>query len=203
MKHILLAVSAFALLTACGKSEPKPIPEVTPPPETKAMQGIPVSRPKTPEPTSTSCDTVSQTGYCGVEYGMSAEAAKDAFPFELNSDVMFEGDPLETACYYLNDTSGEYKFGFMVEGGKVLRVDVRTPDIPTDLGAKVGMTRDQVLKLYPNATTQPNKFTPEIADIVVQGKNGAKTVFLFTQDQKLDNYRAGISPGVDYVEGCA
>lgn len=203
MKHILLAVSALALLSACGKSEPDPAPDVTPPPEMTAIPDIPVPEPETAEMPSTSCNAVSLTGYCGVEYGMSAKAAKVAYPDELNSDVMFEGDPLETACYYLNDTSGEYKFGFMVEGGSVLRVDVRTPDIPTDLGAKVGMTRDQILALYPNATSEPNKYTPEIADIIVQGENGAKLVFLFTQDQILDNYHAGISPGVDYVEGCS
>jgi hypothetical protein len=88
----------------------------------------------------------------------------------------------------------------------VARVDVDAPGILTREGAGVGDTEASVLALYgARARVQPHKYTGPEGHYVIISTPGdtAYRIIFETDGKKVERYRAGRSPGVDYIEGCA
>jgi hypothetical protein len=96
---------------------------------------------------------------------------------------------------------------FMVEQGKVVRVDVDSSGVRTAAGAEVGMSEADVRGRYPvGLHVQPHKYDPKGRYLVVQGTqpaDSARRLIFETDGQRVVRYRAGITPAVEYVEGCA
>jgi hypothetical protein len=70
---------------------------------------------------------------------------------------------------------------FMVESGRIVRADVDSAGVPTASGAEVGMSEAQVHALYPGRLlVQPHK----------------------TDGRVVTEFRVGLRPPVEYVEGC-
>lgn len=96
---------------------------------------------------------------------------------------------------------------FMVEQGKVVRVDVDSSGIRTAAGAEVGMSEADVRGRYPvGLRVQPHKYDPKGRYLVLQGTapaDSARRLIFETDGQRVVRYRAGITPAVEYVEGCA
>jgi hypothetical protein len=92
--------------------------------------------------------------------------------------------------------------GFMFEGDKFVRYDVRTDKEPAPGGGKVGMTLGQIAALYPSAQKQPQKYDADAIDMRVPGDNGAALLFEVDKSGKVNAWRVGMPPQIDYVEGC-
>jgi opacity protein-like surface antigen len=92
--------------------------------------------------------------------------------------------------------------GFMFEGDKFVRFDIRTAKEAAPGGGKVGMTAEQLLALYPAAQKQPQKYYPDAFTLRVAGDGGAALVFEIGKDGKVTAWRVGLPPQIDYVEGC-
>lgn len=92
--------------------------------------------------------------------------------------------------------------GFMFEGDKFVRFDVRTAKEAAPGGGKVGMTLEQIAALYPAAQKQPQKYDADAVDMRVSGDNGAALLFEVDKSGKVNAWRVGLPPQVDYVEGC-
>lgn len=201
-----LCASSLLMLAACGNEpEPAPAENITPPategpgtPE-PAPDPAPVPMPS-PSAETISCGPVSTTGYCGITAGLGIEDAKSIFPGEL-IDPGTQADESGT-CTYLQAELPEGTVYFMFVDGVFNRVDVRMPGISTDGGAEVGMMKDSVIRLYPGLEQRPNKYVPDQPDLVVT-EDGGKIIFETDESGYVSSYHAGISPGVDYVEGCA
>lgn len=214
-KVMLATLSLSALLAACGEDATTPAaPDETASEELTAeetddaieelesdMAALPV-RAEGEELAGTDCGPATAEGYCGVMFGMSADEARAAYPGGLvgGPDEDPYGNP---DCYYLNVAPESYEIGFMVEGGNVMRLDVRAPGVATEAGAMVGMTVDDVVALYPDAELMPNPYTDE-DDIHVDFGDGAKVIFEQEFGEgTIGRYRIGLTPPVDYIEGCA
>jgi hypothetical protein len=94
----------------------------------------------------------------------------------------------------------------MVLNDSVARVDVEAAGILTSDGAGVGDLESRVLALYgARAQVQPHKYTgPTGHYIIVETPGDTLHRIIFETDgQKVERYRAGRRPGVDFVEGCA
>jgi hypothetical protein len=95
----------------------------------------------------------------------------------------------------------------MVEAGKVVRADVDSPAVRTAAGAEVGMSEADVRGLYPGGLrVQPHKYDPKGRYLVVQETtpaDSARRLIFETDGQRVVRYRAGITPAVEFVEGCA
>ena len=195
----LCAASLFAL-AACGNDAEPPVitdPTGTPIPEDTATPE-PVPMPE-PEQTAGYCGAVSASGYCGVDVGMTVDEARDAFK---GGTLEGEDGEAESSCFYLHSASTDQPVYFMFVDGIMNRVDIQTPGIMTEAGAEVGMMLDGLVRLYPGGEQRPNKYVPEQPDLVVEDGDG-KYIFETDESAHVSVYRAGISPGVDYVEGCA
>jgi len=96
---------------------------------------------------------------------------------------------------------------FMVEQGKIVRVDVDSSGVRTAAGAEVGMSEADVRGRYPvGLQVQPHKYDPKGRYLVLQGTqpaDSARRLIFETDGQRVVRYRAGITPAVQYVEGCA
>lgn len=96
---------------------------------------------------------------------------------------------------------------FMVEQGRIVRVDVDSSGVRTAAGAEVGMSEADARGRYPvGLRVQPHKYDPKGRYLVLQGTqpaDSARRLIFETDGQRVVRYRAGITPAVQYVEGCA
>lgn len=112
----------------------------------------------------------------------------------------------DEACRYYRPDGTHLGLSLMTENRVVMRLDVDgTQAIKTDTGAKIGDSEAHVLELYKGrAEVKPHKyFGPEGHYIVIKGGDGKVQLVFETDGAKVLNYRAGVEPQVQYVEGCS
>jgi hypothetical protein len=94
----------------------------------------------------------------------------------------------------------------MILQDSVARIDVDSAGTLTKEGAGVGDPEASILALYGGrARVEPHQYTgPEGHYVIVStpGDTAYRIVFE-TDGKKVERYRAGRGPGVDYIEGCA
>jgi hypothetical protein len=118
-----------------------------------------------------------------------------------------EGIPHDTAsgeCGYLTARIEQTDLRFMVEAGRVVRVEVRgaTPQSPA--GARVGMTEDSVRALYGGGLrVLPHKYNEGRYLIQVLPGDTLRRIVFETDGLTVTEWRAGLYPQVEYVEGCS
>lgn len=149
------------------------------------------------------CGAVTGQGYCGITFGMTPEAARAAFPVEL--ETYSGGDPASQGdvnrCYEMFAAAPVQGVSFLVEMNKVGRIDVMSEGARTADGFGVGTSADDIRQKHGAALSeQPNKYEPEIVELVF-ADGGAKFIYEI-QDGAVRAWRAGTLPTVDYVEHC-
>ena len=165
-----------------------------------------------PAPTPAADDTaapagpVSQAsflGYGDMKLGSTVEEARAAWGGELN------GAPMEgTTCHYLwpKWITRPADFAFMMEDGRFVRYDVGTDKETAPGGGKVGMSVEELQKLYGGALKgAPHKYTQGGQYLSMDAGDVAPTRLVFEVDAagKVTSWRVGLSPQVEYVEGCS
>ena len=206
MKSLLPLVMAVTLLSACQR-DPAVAPATEP--QTTAT-ATPMA--EAPAPTPAADDTaapagpVSQAsflGYGDMKLGSTVEEARAAWGGELN------GAPMEgTTCHYLwpKWISRPADFAFMMEDGRFVRYDVGTDKETAPGGGKVGMSVEELQKLYGGALkASPHKYTQGGQYLSMDAGDVAPTRLVFEVDAagKVTSWRVGLSPQVEYVEGCS
>ena len=139
--------------------------------------------------------TLRRTG--GIEYGMAASAAASALGGEWADTA--------GACARLRPARGPGGLSFMVEQGRIVRVDVDSAGPATAEGATVGMTEADVRSRYPGIRTLPHKYDEGGRYLVVvpaEAADSSLRLIFETDGARVVRYRAGLVPQVEYVEGC-
>lgn len=177
--------SLLLTLTAC--SSPRPANEAQPP------------APPAAKPVSDWVLTPSRFG--PVEIGWTVAQLNAALGDSLKPtyEISDQCDQLAPAAF----PSGT---SVMVLGDTLVRVDVYDPGILTPEGTGVGDTEAHLLEVYGSrAVVTPHKYSgPEGHYVTVpDGKDPRRMTIFETDGISVLNYRAGIAPGVEYVEGCA
>ena len=208
-------VLSFAALAGCdgGPTAPAgPPPAAQPPaPAGPAQPGEPASpsRPSAAPADPLRIDGAAEgalrfDGFGPVRFGDDAQAVRQAWGGDLGA-----AGPVEPGgCHYLipQPLGPEgYRIAFMVEGDRFVRVDVADPSIEAPGGARVGMAGDAVRALYPGRVAeQPHKYDPDGRVLRVAAPAGEGALVLeLDADGRVDEWRVGIPPQVDYVEGCS
>jgi hypothetical protein len=203
-------------LGACAKVENKPAdstsvttstdstsstttttPPVTPPSTSgNAPQPQPPGGVQTPEPATW---TVTENGIGNLRVGMTAAEAKAVVPV---FSVAASRD--STACTYSRTNGLPPGVMVMLEGGKIVRVEVRRGTIATSTGARIGDSEDKIKTLYPGqVSVTPHKYTQGGHYLTVTPPSSTDRIIFETDGKKVVNYRAGQRPQVEYVEGCS
>lgn len=188
----LATTFAIAVLTACGGDQRSAGSDVDPDaaaPDTTAAA--------MPEPApSDGAWTLSPTGFGPVHAGMSIAEATQALGNELDP-------PADPACSFVRSVRAPDGVAFMVVDGAVERIDVQSPEIATERGARIGDTEESVKAMYGDALQiQPQKYT-EGHDLIVTPSDTTYRLVLQTEDGKVVRMRGGRLPSVLWVEGCS
>lgn len=209
MKFALPLLATLVLaMSACAERSPPPSESAAAPSPTPAP-AEPVDQPSEDVPPATapakpvaeaSADGARYDGYGPARFGMSAEALKRAWKGEL------AGKPGESGgCYYLSPAGQKTvaEFALMIEGDQFVRFDVRNEHDIAPGGGKRGMTREQILALYPGVEEQPHKYVEGAKNLRVSDAGGGVLIFSTDAKGQVTEWRAGRPPQVDYVEGCS
>lgn len=207
MKSLLPIVMAVTLLSACQRQETAPSTDSAP---LSTAASTPVADAPQPAPplsdTAAPAGPVSQAsflGYGDMKLGSTVEEARAAWGGELN------GAPTEgTSCHYLwpKWITRPADFAFMMEEGRFVRYDVGTDKETAPGGGKVGMSADELQKLYGGALkSAPHKYTQGGQYLSIDASGVAPTRLVFEADAagRITSWRVGLPPQVDYVEGCS
>ncbi|HET7274884.1 MAG TPA: hypothetical protein VFI91_06870 [Longimicrobiaceae bacterium] len=144
---------------------------------------------------------VTATGVGPIRIGMALDELRGALDGGLR-----EPDSLSAACDYVFPT--DYPaVAVMIVGDTVARIDVDSASIATAEGARVGDEASLVAQLYPaGLSTMPHKYT-EGEYLIVTPSAPADTmnrlIFETSPEGRIDRYRAGRVPEVQWVEGCS
>jgi hypothetical protein len=145
--------------------------------------------------------TVSPEGAGPVRIGWSLSQLNAALGEQLKP--AYDVNP---ECDYVDPDALPPGLALMVVQDTIVRVDVDTTGIATAEGAMVGDTEARILELYAGRVeVQPHKYTGPVGHYLVV-KASADTMHLIifeTDGHRVLNYRAGIRPAVEYIEGCA
>ena len=151
------------------------------------------------EPTSL---VVTMHGIGAVRVGMTVDEARAATHTPRQGAA--SKDP--NACGYLRLAGVPAGVSTMVEGGRVVRVDVDSARILTDEGAQVGDTEDRIKSIYAGRiAVSPHKYTDGhyLTVRAAAESDSAYRLVFETDGRRVTRYRAGVRPQVEYVEGCA
>lgn len=169
-----------------------PAPAPQPPPVADANAG-PLPAP----------GAISFAGFGPAAFGADAEAVRQAWGGEL------DGLPQPgSACYYLSppiEPGSSYALAFMIENGEFARIDVAREGVTAPGGGEIGMSAAQVESLYPDVQRQNHKYVEGGQYLRVEDPAGGDGVLVFETeaDGVVDEWRIGVPPQVDYVEGCS
>jgi hypothetical protein len=144
--------------------------------------------------------TVADTGFGPITIGMTPEQANAAVGGALQLPP-----GTTTDCAYATHR-GVDSLLFMVEQGKIVRIEVRRHDIPSAEGARVGDSEARIQQLYPGRVrVSPHKYTDGHYLTVVPADTSTHRFRLIfeTDGAVVTKYRGGALPQVEYVEGCS
>jgi hypothetical protein len=144
--------------------------------------------------------TLADTGLGPIVVGMTPTEASAASGGSLQ---LPESPPTE-GCAYAS-SPGIEGLSLMIENGRIVRIEVRTPGLKTAEGATVGDREDRIRELYAGrVTTSPHKYTAGHYLTVTprRGSRGTTGLIFETDGRLVTEFRGGLLPQVAYVERC-
>lgn len=192
---ILVGMVLYA--SACGGNTPAPAM-----PEEEFSKLTPAEAIAAEREALSRCGSVTHDSYCGIRFGMPADEARKAFPVEFEGSEVREGADLSpNRCYELFAVPPVTGVSFLVEGGKVGRIDVLTEAIRTAEGFGVGTQALAIRTHYGDGLyVETNALEPDITDLTATV--GATKYVFEIQDGLVRSWRAGTEPTIAYVAHC-
>ena len=142
-----------------------------------------------------------------VRVGMTFDEARAALGGDLRmSDAVAGVEDGPDRCDHPASARLPAGVWVMVEGRRVVRVEVDSGRIATAEGARIGDTEARIEQLYPGrVTVWPHKYTDGHYLYVRPAEPSDTTRLLIfeTDGRVVQRFRAGRKPQVEYVEGCA
>lgn len=146
---------------------------------------------------------VSAHSFGPVRIGMTLAQAEKASGKGLIG-YGFSRAQLRTAgCAYVRFADDPNGVEFMTNRGVLVRIDVKSPPIATDRGARVGETEERVKSLYDNhLAIEDAKYDPNGHHLIYKPKETKNRIIFETDGKHVTYIRAGRLPEVEYVERC-
>ena len=147
--------------------------------------------------------TVSETGFGPIVVGMTPLEARTAANGRLQLPERLGAEGCDYAA--VPGLEGLEELSFMIENGRVVRVDVRARGVRTVEGAMVGDSEARIQELYPGrVTVSPHKYTDgHYLTVASRDAAGGSVQLIFETDgSRVTRFRGGLLPQVAYVEGC-
>jgi hypothetical protein len=168
-------------------------------PPATAPAGVTMPLPGLPAPGS-----ISFAGFGPAAFGDDAEAVRQAWGGALRA--LPDGTE---PCHFLSppvEADSGYQVAFMIEDRRFVRIDIASPRVAAPGGGRIGMRAGEIEALYPGMVERrPHKYVEGGRYLRIRDPDGGPGVLLFEADDDglVDEWRIGLPPQVDYVEGCA
>jgi len=143
-----------------------------------------------------------------VEVGMSVSQAEAALKAKLRVDYP-DANPEGVGCGFATRVDRrDAAIAYMVEDGKITRIDVDTPKKPSaydhkivsERGIGIGSTEIQIRRAYQKAAQfDPHPYA-EGHYVTIEGPKFS--VLFETEHGKVTTFRSGLNQSVQYIEGC-
>lgn len=204
---VILAAAVAALLAAC--TEPPAGTDTAPVAMDQPAEDVPpATAPAAPAPApagEADAGEARYDGYGPLRFGMSAEAMRAAWKTPLNGEP---GDDGPTGCHHLSPAGlpSPAHLALMLDGGRFVRYGTTSDTLAAPGGGKVGMTADGIRQRHPGAIAeQPHEYVEGGKYLRIPDPAGSGGVLLFETDaqSRVTQWRVGLPPQVDYVEGCS
>jgi hypothetical protein len=153
-------------------------------------------------PSFTEDSRLRTNGIGSVEVGMTVSEAERVSGRSFFKERGYRSD---ASCTYVS-MSGLSGVSFMLINGKIARVDVNNPRILTLRGAKIGDSEDRIKKLYPGQIkTIPHPYRGDhYLTFYPKDRQDRDYRLIFeTSKGRVDAFRGGRIPEVEYIEGCS
>lgn len=144
--------------------------------------------------------TLSFQGFGPVRVGMTVAEAEKASKMKLREDETATSEP--EGCHYASNEDALPGVGFMVEGRKVVRIDINSGVYRSVGGVQIGMTEQDVKKRHPNIRTEEHHYDPAGHYLSLASKDQRYGIVFETDGKVVTNYRSGERESVAAVEGC-
>lgn len=112
-------------------------------------------------------------------------------------------DEDDVSCHYVYPEGKFEDIGFMIQGGRITRIDIYSKTIMETHGIRIGDDESRVKKSYPGKIKEtPHPYIgKEGKYLTVELKPGYAFVFE-TENGRITTFRAGTREAVQYIEGC-
>ena len=140
-------------------------------------------------------------GYGDVKLGIAAADMQSSWGGAL---TRLGGD--EETCYFLTPkwVGVPADFAFMIEDGTFVRYGTESSRFAAPGGGKVGMSMADIESLYPGRIEQqPHAYTSGKYLRIKDAATGNALLFETDASGKVTEWRVGMPPQLDYVEGCS
>jgi len=143
---------------------------------------------------------VRMDGVGPVKIGMSLPELNTV----LHEKFSMPDDKEDQGCFNVEPKRHPH-ISFMIVDGRLARVDVYGPGVPTVAGIQVGDSETRALEVYGSAMkVEPSAYTgPEDHYLTVRSSNGRYGVRFETEKGKIETFYAGRFETIQYVEGCS
>jgi hypothetical protein len=130
-----------------------------------------------------------------VKVGMSLPQLNMA----LQEKFAIPQDKEDQGCFYVTSTKHP-RVSFMIENGRLVRIDVDKRGVATAEGAQVGDSEEHVKQVYGSRLkVGPNDYTDGHYLTVQSGNYGVR---FETDEGKVSTFYAGTFEAIQYMEGC-
>lgn len=139
-----------------------------------------------------------------IRFGMTIRQASAV----LGESIQLDSTGYSEGCAFIAPKAAPPGTAFMVIDTVIVRADIDTTGTSTHAGAHVGSTEDQIRREYPGRIrTEPHPYDgPEWHYLIYSSDLKADSAFgmIFETDGvRVRNFRAGLHPNVDVIEGCS
>jgi hypothetical protein len=110
----------------------------------------------------------------------------------------------DQGCFYVAPKMHPH-VAFMIENGRLVRIDVDTPDVPTPEGVQVGDSEQRAKNVYgTRLKIEPHAYTSDEGGhyLTVRSQDGRYGTRFETDGKKIESYYAGRFSAIQYIEGC-
>ena len=110
----------------------------------------------------------------------------------------------EPGCFYVNPQKHPHLL-FMIEDGRVARVDVIDASVSTAEGVRVGDSEARALQVYgQKLKVTPHAYTAEEGGhyLTIRSRDGGYGIRFETEKGKIAEFHAGGFKAIQYIEGC-
>ncbi|MBX6321059.1 MAG: hypothetical protein IRY94_04460 [Rhodospirillaceae bacterium] len=164
--------------------------------------GGPAAAAGAPVPGAPAVPVVSAEGYGAVRFGMTPAQAEALLQRPLRPLAPAAGRP----CVFLYpDGDPNAIVAFLLSGGRIERIDVRSRAVPTGEGVRIGDSEARLLALYAGRTVvEPRRGGgPDDRLVTVRDADGTHALVFETRGGRVVAYHAGRLPEATYVAGCS